>query len=110
MITRTSFALGVLLSLEVGPAAAEFSSSNFQWWTTSYATQLSAGAFHTCMINTCGTIQCWGRNHFGQASAPTGLFTQIAAGAYHSCGLRSNGTVVCWGDNQSGQRNVPTTG
>ena len=62
------------------------------------------------MINTCGNIQCWGRNNLGQATPPAGVFTQVAAGASHTCGLRSNSTVVCWGDNSSNQRNVPTTG
>jgi alpha-tubulin suppressor-like RCC1 family protein len=81
------------------------------WWiVTSYATELSAGASHTCMINTCGQVQCWGRNDFGQASPPAGSFTQVTAGARHTCGLRPNGSVTCWGNNLYGQLNLPTTG
>ena len=32
------------------------------WWLVpSYATDLVAGLYHTCMVNTCGDVQCWGR-------------------------------------------------
>jgi alpha-tubulin suppressor-like RCC1 family protein len=63
-----------------------------------------------------GTVQCWGRNTYGQlgngtrdstASAITvnGLrdATDIAVGIDFSCALRRGGTIACWGNNEDGQ-------
>lgn len=63
------------------------------------AVQVAAGLDHTCVINGCGEVQCWGRNDFGQASPPARVrFDQISGGLWHTCGIRSkDGLTECWG-------------
>ena len=63
-------------------------------------TTISSGGDHTCVVLTNGTVECWGRNLFGQlgngafvnSSVPvivSGLsgVTAIAAGGAHTCAL-----------------------
>ena len=59
--------------------------------------QVTAGAVHTCELQTDDTLVCWGRNDDGQATPPGGRFLQVDAGGYHTCGIRTDGTVACWG-------------
>ena len=50
---------------------------------------------------------CWGTNHYGQATAPSGTFTAVSADLAYSCGVRTGGSVVCWGERAV---ELPTTG
>lgn len=68
---------------------------------------LAAGQYHTCRIRADQSANCWGRDDFGQATAPAGSFFQLVAGSAHTCGLRPDNSVVCWGNNAFGQTNVP---
>jgi hypothetical protein len=68
---------------------------------------ISAGYDHTCGVKSDGTVACWGRNTFGQATPPIGSFTQVGAGDGYTCGLKSDATLACWGDNASGQATPP---
>lgn len=68
---------------------------------------LSAGLNVNCVVQSDGTLACWGRNDYGQAAPPAGVFTQVSAGALHSCGLRGDGALVCWGLNNFGQAMPP---
>lgn len=95
-------------------------------------TEITAGSFFSCALQSTGKVFCWGDNHKGQAGvlpAPgdptvfeatnpavlypirptpvevTGITNAIAieAGTYHACALLADGTVSCWGNNGWGQ-------
>lgn len=81
-------------------------------WVSS-ATQVVAGAKHSCAIVDDGRVGCWGDNTLGQlGQAPQDLpralvwtevpglteVTALSAGDYHTCAI-SQGQVLCWGDN-----------
>src|SRR5437763_1024729 len=67
---------------------------------------IMAGGVHSCALLPAGTVQCWGRNVYGQLGdgstlnrslpvAVNGLtgVVAIATGGAHSCALLVNGTV-----------------
>jgi alpha-tubulin suppressor-like RCC1 family protein len=86
-------------------------------------------AFHSCGVDTSGSLYCWGRNTEGQlglghttdTSLPTRVgtethWTHVATGRFHTCAASNDGRVACTGANDDGQlgvgdtarRNVPT--
>ncbi len=89
------------------------------------ATQISAnGGVHTCAVLVDGTVQCWGKNDYGQmgnggnsssySTRPTGVTgitsaVSVSAGRYHSCAVLASGAVQCWGQNNNGQLGDGTT-
>lgn len=79
---------------------------------------ISAGAWHTCVVDDRG-VSCWGADNdlavnnalnanFGQAKPPVGLedITAIASGDAHTCAIHQ-AQISCWGNNDLGQLNVP---
>ena len=98
-------------------------------WTpfAQFATQITAGAAHSCALMTDGSVICWGDNTYGQlgtgntasiGAQPSDLAnsaytfvslgtgktaTKITAGDYHTCALLQDGTAKCWGFNLYGQ-------
>ena len=84
-------------------------------------TQVTAGAEHTCALDSGGAAYCWGRDGYGQlgdlwpaSSTVPGwvdtsgvlagkTLTQITAGAYHTCALDPAGAAYCWGYGEYGQ-------
>jgi alpha-tubulin suppressor-like RCC1 family protein len=81
-------------------------------------TQLSAGAFHTCAVDTANQGYCWGANSVGQigfdtGGAPlgspsqlTGDWIEVSAAEFSSCGVQQSGQLFCWGINGSGELGV----
>ncbi len=89
-----------------------------------FATEVTAGYFHSCALDNLGAAMCWGWNGGGQlgdnsttnrlapvaAVMPAGrTFSRIAAGYVHTCALADNGTAWCWGGNGAGQLGDNTT-
>lgn len=83
---------------------------------------ISAGAFHTCAIDTAHKAYCWGRNEYGALgdgtnegrTIPTAVagnlrFDSISAGYEYTCALTANGSAWCWGLNGGGQLGDNTT-
>ena len=77
---------------------------------------IAAGGDHTCVVESSGSVKCWGRNSRGQigngttanASIPAPVVgladaVAVAAGEEHTCVLISGGGVRCWGANAYGQ-------
>ncbi|MCA8837953.1 MAG: hypothetical protein K8963_08910, partial [Proteobacteria bacterium] len=96
--------------------------------------QVSAGATHTCAINSAGQLYCWGEGDTGRlglgtstndrnapirVGAPT-IWMQVSVGpdsfAAHTCAINSAGQLYCWGSNilsklglgDSNDRDTPT--
>jgi alpha-tubulin suppressor-like RCC1 family protein len=87
------------------------------------ATQVSAGAGHTCAVLSTGAINCWGSNETAQlgdnsttnSNVPiatstidgvTLRATQVSAGYLHTCAVLQSSAVMCWGRNTSGQLGI----
>ncbi|HWJ21251.1 MAG TPA: Ig-like domain-containing protein [Gemmatimonadaceae bacterium] len=84
---------------------------------------ISAGAQHTCGLNTTGTAYCWGAGESGQLGVSFGAicpssgctsttpvavsggltFSTIQAGLGFTCALTADGSAYCWGMNDVGQ-------
>ncbi|WP_162341775.1 S-layer homology domain-containing protein [Paenibacillus paridis] len=71
--------------------------------------QVAAGANHSLLLKSNGTVVGWGLNSAGQVTIPNGLsgVISIAAGSEHSLALKSDGTVVAWGSNTGGASTIP---
>jgi len=89
------------------------------------ATQVAAGAYHTCAVGTGYSgagIYCWGDNSNGQlgvgatvtsSTSPVcnyaGSFKSVASGLYSGYAVNQLGQVASWGYNASGQLGDGTT-
>jgi hypothetical protein len=84
--------------------------------------KLSAGAHHTCAIDSEDKLFCWGSNSHGQIIAPASGslavraypnpaevdsandYLDVSLGEAHSCAIRKvDQSLWCWGDNTDGQ-------
>jgi hypothetical protein len=64
---------------------------------------------HNCGIRTDNSVECWGRDHFGQvANTPAGSFQSVSAGGHHTCGIKTDGVVECWGSNDHNESTPPS--
>src|SRR5436190_1932817 len=109
-------------ALTVTPANPTIGVGQTQQFTANGAltpTAVAGGGFHACMRLPDGTVQCWGRDTFGQlgngdgnladSSVPVAVrglttATRVVTGDSHTCALLGDGTVQCWGVGDSGQR------
>jgi Regulator of chromosome condensation (RCC1) repeat/HYR domain len=79
------------------------------------ATDVAAGAAHSCAALADQTVRCWGENTSGKlgngaasnSATPVDVVnlvgaTAVTAGGTHSCAL-ANGLAYCWGSNARGQ-------
>lgn len=102
--------------LGAGLPVAEIASTPVHVAGITDAKSLSVRTFHTCVVIKDGTINCWGRNNFGQlgngttedSSIPVHVHgitnaVFVAVGVFHSCALLADGTVKCWGYNAYSQ-------
>ena len=106
--------------MSVTPADPTISAGQTQQFAASGAvapTSVGAGGEYTCVRLPDGTVQCTGRNQFGQHGNGTfndssvldpvsGITTatRVAAGDEYACALLGDGTARCWGLGESGQR------
>jgi GH25 family lysozyme M1 (1,4-beta-N-acetylmuramidase)/alpha-tubulin suppressor-like RCC1 family protein len=81
------------------------------------ASEVAAGAYHSCARLADGAVECWGDNRFGQLGDGTrerrrqatpvrglaGPARAVVAGASFSCALLEDGRVQCWGSNEFGE-------
>ncbi len=68
---------------------------------------IDAGAKHTVLLRSDGTVSACGDNTYGQCDVGSWKnIVQISAGAYHTVGLKKDGTVVAVGKNKDGQCDV----
>ena len=84
--------------------------------------RIVAGANHTCVLATDGTVWCWGDNGWGALGVSGGTqadpvqvmlgatATMIAAGGAETCAVLSNNSLQCWGRNNKGQLGNGTSG
>ena len=86
------------------------------------AKRIVAGANHTCVLATDGTVWCWGDNGWGSLGVAGGTqadpvqvslglgATMIAAGGSTTCAVLSDNGLKCWGRNHRGQLGNGTWG
>ncbi len=106
--TKTIFTVGLLCAVAL-PTEAHAADP--------FATDIAAGDYHSCMVTSCGGVQCWGRNTYGQSddqTAPGPImmwgvapYESVSVGQYHSCALDGNGHLDCWGRSNYGQASPP---
>jgi hypothetical protein len=70
---------------------------------------IAAGASHSLVLFSNGTVFAWGANYRGVLNVPPGLtnVVAVAAGEYHCLALLRDASVVAWGTNW-GAEIVPT--
>ncbi len=71
------------------------------------AVQLALGNFYSCVLQSDGTIYCWGTAFWGVGTPPAGVFTQFAAWD-HACAVRPDQALECWGQDDKGQATPPS--
>ena len=70
--------------------------------------EVDASDFHSCALDTAGSVTCWGDDASGESTAPAGTFTSVdASQGGNSCALDAAGVITCWGDDAYGQSQPP---
>lgn len=95
-----------------GAVLGDTTSPSQEFTSSSRWTIISASRFHSCGVQTDGTLWCWGSDITGQlgngaggdSAAPVQETTAatnwktVSAGENHTCAVKTNGTLWCWGD------------
>ena len=73
---------------------------------------MAAGANHTCLLRSDGTVAAFGFNESGECDIPHPLepehvYIQASAGYNHTVLLRKDGSVIAVGQNDDGQCDIP---
>ena len=71
-------------------------------------TDITSGEQHACGLRPDGSVECWGRDRYGETRAPQGTFTKVSASTEFTCGLRTNGKIQCWGDPFAQSKIIPS--
>jgi hypothetical protein len=76
---------------------------------TATAVGIAAGAWHSLILLSDGSILANGEDYDGQCEVPGGLknVMTVAAGGYHSLALKFDGTITGWGANYNGEAAPP---
>jgi hypothetical protein len=64
--------------------------------------EVALGCEFACSLDRYGHIECWGRDNWGQASPPSGVFVALDANCYHACAIDNGGSLNCWGKHVAG--------
>lgn len=62
------------------------------------------------LLNTAGTLFCWGNNEHQQSHLETGADLNVKvvkAGDWHTCAINKASNLGCWGLNTNGQTDIP---
>ncbi|HTM19469.1 MAG TPA: hypothetical protein VL172_03145 [Kofleriaceae bacterium] len=76
--------------------------------------EVCAGLYHSCAIDSTGVLRCWGGNDRGQigdgstdqANEPAvfaGSWLRVTCGDEHTCAIKDDESLWCWGRNEEGQ-------
>ena len=85
------------------------------------ALHISAGRFHTCVVLSDNSVQCWGdgasgrlgygnTDTIGNDELPSSVgvvnvgepVSEVVASVFHTCALLTNGYIRCWGNGSNG--------
>jgi alpha-tubulin suppressor-like RCC1 family protein len=122
---------GWIQALDAGTATvtAEWDSLSSEYTVRSRQVQLvsvEAGVYHTCGLDSNGTVFCWGANDAGQTGPEPSLtpclgvrcrpapsevpsavsFSEVSPGFMNTCALSTAGSAYCWGVNGAGQLGI----
>lgn len=109
-------------TLNNGIVAANFNAITVDLGNGAVATEIGAGAYHTCVLLSDGMVKCFGRNDLGQQGnaanvgntnanptptavdlAPGTTATSLAVGTEYSCVVSDAEDLLCFGLNYYGQ-------
>lgn len=76
-------------------------------WLPDCRASMAAGLNHTCLVESDGSLVCWGDNKADQLASEAGQFKRVAAADNTTCAIRGNGSIGCWGTGL-GSKPTPT--
>jgi hypothetical protein len=86
----------------------DFSTGLFTEPSGTTFTQVANTATHACARKSDNTVECWGDNTSGEATAPGGTFLDVHVVYSSSCGRTTLNGFECWGDDSPWTSPAPT--